>query len=427
MMKINTHVYSFKDTLLVYALIAQSTIQFFKSRWGIILIIFSLILLHNHILKSIKKESLIVLVVVFLLELYHVTYFENYDIWMFRQIITYFLLAIFVSNYLKLNFLEIYIKIIYITVLVSFFFFGGLLISPTFIHFLEDSTPELFKMTFSQYGGNDITKVNPIIYNFDYNFYKYRNNGPFWEPTVFASLILIGQIFNFLTSKSFFNKTGVIFTIGIITTFSTTVYLAYFILYVSIVLINYRASKISKLFFLLCTFALGFLIFSSLPFLQEKITMELTEVDENIDGRGDSRIAGATLDLIEVSQENIFILFGKGSDRDYRIGGINKTVQRNCGLTALLVEWGIFFFIIYLALLYYSFYKLCEVYKLKKSFALPFTLCIIIVSFSEVFFDLPLFHTFIFLGFVVKKYYRPMDTMINRNNKHESLFLTHVN
>ena len=408
-MKSKSYKYPFKDLLLVYLLIAYSTIPIFRNNFGLGLLITCIIYLHKDVLKSLRIEALIVLSVVFLLELYHVSYFPNYDIGIFRQVITSFIVAISVAYHLKINFLGIYIKIMYITTIISFFFFFGLLISPELMHIIADSMPAIFKVSseYSQYYGEDLVRVNPIIYNFDHNFYAIRNNGPFWEPTVFASLLLIGQIFNYTLNRKFLNKVGIIFTIGIVTTFSTTVFISYLIFLLGILLFNSRMNKFSKGILFVCTIVSSLYIYYELPFLEEKINSQIAEVDNNIELSGDSRMAGATLDLFEVSQNNIHLFFGKGSDRDSRIGGIDKAVQRNCGLTGLLVEWGMFFFVIYIALIYYSFYQLSRIHGLNSLFAVPFTLCILIVSFSEIFFDLPLFHTFIFFGLVIKRYYKP--------------------
>ena len=412
--------------MLVYTLIALSTIPFFKGSYGRGLMLLCVIFLHNYIIKSFKREAIIVLLIVFTLELYHFTYFPNYDAWMFRQVITFFLLAIFISYHLKLAFLDIYVKIMYVITIISLFFFFGLLASPESMHFIDDSVPNIFRSG-TEYFGETKIRVNPIIYNFDYNFYKIRNNGPFWEPTVFASLLLIGQIFNFILHKKFFNKIGILFTIGIVTTFSTTVFIAYFIFVAGITLLSPKISKLSKVLLFSGTLICSLYLSYNLSFLQEKINVEITELDKNIETTGDSRMAGATLDLIEISQNNLYIFFGKGSDFDSRVAGVDKKVQRNCGLTGLLIEWGVFFFIMYISLLYYSFHQLSRIHGLNTLFAIPFTLCILIVSFSEVFFDLPLFHTFIFFGFVVKRYYRPSQyDSVERGQSVESNYTAFV-
>ncbi|AKD57056.1 hypothetical protein [Spirosoma radiotolerans] len=396
--------YPIKDILFVYFIIAYSTVPFFRNNFGQALLLICIFYSHKEILRVLRIEGLYALLLVFVLEFYHFVYFPDYDTGVFRQVVTSFLISLCVVYYLRLNFFDIYIKIMYITAIVSFFFFFSLLVSPSFVHSIDDSIPNIFRVgaKHAQYYGVDLVRVNPIIYNFDYNFYSIRNNGPFWEPTVFASLLLIAQIFNFIIYKKLFNKNGIIFTITILTTLSTTVFVTYFFFLASTILINPKIKFILKIILLAGTAIISAYLYYEMPFLQEKITKQITEVDENIELTGDSRIAGATLDLFEISQDNLYILFGKGSDRDSRIAGKDKTVQRNCGLTGLLIEWGIFFFLIYIALIYYSFYQISRVFGTNTLFALPFTICILIVSFSEVFFELSLFHAFMFFGLALK-------------------------
>jgi hypothetical protein len=410
--KVPAQRHKFVNILLVYNLIALSTIPLFKDSFGRAIMLICIIYLYRHVVKIFNKETIIIIAIVFMLELYHAFYFSNYDTWVVRQVVTFFLLGTFTANYLKLEFIYIYIKIMYIITIISFIFFLGLIINPALIHFIDESLPNIFKIQYNYYGSIGV-QTNPIIYNFDHNFYKIRNNGPFWEPTVFASLLLIGQVFNLLINRKLFNKYGIIFTLGIISTFSTTVYLSYFIFLICYCFLSNKINIIFKGIIAVFIVFGSLFLFYNLPFLHEKISTEITGVDENIEGNGDSRVAGATLDLIEISQNSLFIYFGKGSDKDSRIAGLDKKVQRNCGLTALLIEWGIFFALTYIFLLYYSFHQLCRVYKLNSLFAIPFTLCMLIVCFSEVFLDLPLFHTFIFFGFVVKRYY-PQDMNISK-------------
>lgn len=392
------------DIMLVFALIAVSTIPFFKSTFGVVLILGCILYLNKHLLATIKIECMLFLSIVFILEIYHAIYFRNYEDWVIRQILVFFFVSIFTIYYLKLNFLSIYIKLLYQATLVSFVFFFIYLISPSIITGFANSMPSLFVKSTAIYG--DVYKqINPIFYNFDHNFYKGRNNGPFWEPTVFASLLIIGQIFNLLINKVLFNKIGIVFSLGILTTQSTTVFIAYFILLTSYFLLNSKFKIVYKIALLFVSIFAGLYAFTNLSFLEEKINTELSDIDNNIESRGDSRMASALLDLSEVSQDQIFLLLGKGSSAYSRIGGNDKSAIRNCGLTALLVEWGVPFFILYVGLLFYSFYQLTKYYQINTLFAITFTIIILFVSFSEVFLDLPLFHSLIFIGIVIKRYY----------------------
>ncbi|GAB4039725.1 hypothetical protein GCM10028774_41970 [Spirosoma jeollabukense] len=167
-----------------------------------------------------------------------------------------------------------------------------------------------------------------------------------------------------------------------------------------------RFKTVYKTILLFISIFIGSFLFANLSFLEEKINTEFSEIDSNIDKRGDSRMASALLDLSEVTQEDIFLLLGKGSAKYSRIGGTDKDALRNCGVTALLVEWGIPFFLLYVGLLFYSFYTLTKYYQINVLFSFTFTFIILLMSFSEVFLDLPLFHALIFIGLMMKRYYK---------------------
>lgn len=396
--------YKFFDVFLVCMLIAISTIPIFRNEYGRLAMLICLFLSRSHFRGLLKSSILTVLVIMICLELYHFTYFPKYDFGIVREVIFSFLVGAFVSVHLNTKFVFIYVRVIYVITIISFFFYTGVLISPSMMHYIESIIPEFFKVEslYSTYYGENMVRINPIIYNFDYNFYELRNNGPFWEPTVFASLILLAQIFNYVFYKKVFNKQGIIFSIGIITTLSTTIFICYFIFLSSTILLNPTIGKKYKVFLFLATFSINTYLFFELPYLQNKIQSQLTGLDENLDSTGDFRLASAILDLTEIADNSLFILFGKGSDRDSRIGSIDKTVLRNCGITALLVEWGVFFFLMYIGLIYYTFRKLSIINYVNPLFSLSCTLCVLVMAFSEIFFDLPLFHTLIFLGFCIK-------------------------
>lgn len=404
-MSIKSHGYFLNEHLLVYAIIAISTIPFFKSTYGNVLLVSCIVLSYKYIIQTIKTESIIFLIVIFLIEIFHILYFKNYEVWVIRQVITFFFSSFFAIYYLKLKFLYIYIKVMYWITIISFFFFLCLIVSPESIKIISNSIPSIFNNSKDIYG-TTYTSSNPIVYNFDYNFYKIRNNGPFWEPTVFGSLLLIGQIFNFLITKKTLNKNGIIFTVGIITTFSTTVFIAYFIFIFSHFFLSKNIKIAYNFFLLIITLIGGIYLFVNLQFLETKINQELLDVDNNIEMRGgDSRMASAFLDIKEVSSENIYLLLGKGSSKQSRFGKTGNNILRNCGITELVVQWGVPFSIFYISLIFYSFHQLCIYYRVNKLYSVCFTLIILLLCISEVFFELPVFHCLIIIGLMLKRYY----------------------
>lgn len=389
------------DHILVFLLVALSTIPFFKSSIGMYLTIFSIIFFYKKF--EWNKKIIYFLVVFFVFELYHFIYFEKYDFWVIRQVMIFFLIAAYIIQHSKVKFLSIFIDILYIITIISLFIFGLNWLFPSAIEHILTLVPGIFKLTNSNiYDGTVVVEINPIFYNFGFSFRRGRNSGPFWEATVFASMMLIAQIFNILINRTPFNKKGNIFSIGIISTFSTTVYLDYFLLIGFYFLIEYKTTVVNKLFIVIFLCLCSLAVFEKMPFLKEKIQAEISNREEIIDKfGGDSRIASFILDISEITQNTQDFLLGRGTDKKYRIQALNKNVLRNCGLSAFLVEWGIGLFLLYISLIFYSFRKLCSFFHISYFYSVVFTIVILITTFSEVFLDTPLYHIFPIIGFLV--------------------------
>lgn len=388
---------------LAFLLLGTSTMPFFKQSFCIYLLLASLLLIVRQLRMS--KEAFYFMFLVFAIEIYHSFYFDHYDMTGVRIGLGFLAASIFLIYYLKLDFLSLYITILYYFALISFVFFILFYADSGLVNSFANAIPDIFVKTTGQYG-REIKQINPIFYNFDLNFLDLgRNNGPFWEPTVYATMLVIAQIFNYLLHKTLFNKKGIVFTIAILTTMSTTGFMAYFILLIFYFLLSDRIGRLTKLISVAGFLSLGVVLYTSLPFLSEKIANEMEKTDEAAEKYGgDSRMASATLDLLEVSERPAYILFGKGHG-DERIAGPDKDVLRNCGDTALLIEWGIIYALIYISLLYYSFVQLARHYQIHWTFAIACTAILLIFGFSEVFFDLPFFYSFLFFGFIIKRYY----------------------
>src|SRR5258708_13016119 len=110
--------------------------------------------------------------------------------------------AIFLIYYIKLDFLPIYINILYYFSLISFVFFALYYADSNLVGQFAKAIPSTFIKTTVNYGA-EVNQINPIFYNFNSNFLELaRNNSPFLQPTSLSTMLLITQIFNFLLNKS---------------------------------------------------------------------------------------------------------------------------------------------------------------------------------------------------------------------------------
>lgn len=397
-------------TILVFLLVAVSTIPLFKQQFAIYLLLLGGMLTIGKL--RVNAGALYFLLFAIILELFHNFYFDKYDLTATRQIILVFTAAMLIIYYVKLDLLPIYVTILYYFSLISFPFFLLRYADSGLMTQLVRSVPDIFIKTNFTYGMK-VEQVNPIIYNFDSNFTELgRNNGPFWEPTVFATMLIIAQLFNLLLTKKLFNKKGVVFTIAIFTTLSTTGIIAYFVFVLSYFLLSHRLGRSAKLLIIGCLLVGCGSLYRELPFLNDKIRNELDNADYEMDKYGgDSRLASAMLDMREISENNTYIFLGKGVDANYRVSGPDKEVLRNCGDTSLLVEWGAVFALIYISLLCYSFFQLTRFYKVHWGFSVVWTIIILILGFSEVYFNLPFFYALLFFGFIIKKKYAVKESV----------------
>jgi len=390
--------------LLVFLIIGVSTIPFFKQTFGLYILPACMVLIYKEL--RISTEAFLFILIALAIEIFHNFYFDTYDILATRQAMVGITAAIFLIYYIKLDFLSIYLEILYYFSLISFVFFLLFHADNNLVTGIAHAVPDLFVKTTEKYGA-EVKQINPIIYNFDSNFFDMgRNNGPFWEPTVFATMLVIAQIFNLLLNKTLFNKKGIVFTIALLTTFSTTGFMAYALLIAFYFLLSGKIRLFTKVIMVAGFAFVGLALFTNLPFLSEKIDNEIEKTDHEIDQYGgDSRLASAILDVKEWTENSTFILMGKGQSSDSRIAGPDKDVLRNCGDTALLIEWGGLFALIYIGFLFYSFFQLTRFYEIHWAFSIVFTGLILIFGFSEVYFNLPFFYCLLFFGFIIRRYY----------------------
>jgi hypothetical protein len=393
-------------TWLVFLLIAISTIPIFKQSFGLYLLLFSLLLTLKEL--RINKEAILFLLVGVGLELYHYFYFDDYDGLKSRQLIFIFVSCLILMYYVKLDFLEIYIRILYYFSLISFVFFALYYADKSLAKSFSLSIPEPFVKKVMVYG-SEVKQPNPVFYNFDTNYIDFgRNNGPFWEPTVFATMLIIAQIFNLLSNKTLFNRKGIVFSVAILTTLSTTGFLAYFLLIAFYFLLSDKIKLFAKLVLSIGVLIVGIYSYTSLPFLGEKLQNEIEKADYEMDKYGgDSRLASAMLDIKETQEKPIYFILGRGSSSNTRVASPESDGLRNCGDTALLAEWGILYAVLFISLLFYSFLELTRFFRISWIFSIVFTLIILICSFSEVYLDLPFFYSLLFFGFIVKRFYIP--------------------
>jgi hypothetical protein len=210
-----------------------------------------------------------------------------------------------------------------------------------------------------------------------------RNSGFYWEPGTHGGFLLLALFINlFYRKEKLTSKFNIIFIVTILTTLSTTTYLALFFVIVAY-LKNYIIRRpVISLFMLIFIGAVGFLAFTRLDFLNKKIDQQIAKSGSR--QAGESRFSSLLSD-VRSTEEHPFI--GTGRAIEMRVGknfyNIDiRELHRNNGIGVLLSTYGVLFFFFFFYLNWRSFYLLLD----SRVNAWLLLTLLLIIGFSEDYF-----------------------------------------
>jgi hypothetical protein len=263
-------------------------------------------------------------------------------------------------------FFDQFVRFVYVFAVISlFFYFPCVLIKPL-AHFLIDHVAKYTQCPFHRAFSGQFYEApyNMIIFNLGQITYN-RNSG------LFINLLYRKEK---LTSKM-----NVIFMVTILTTLSTTTYLALFFVVVAY-LRNFIIRKPLISFFLLIAVAIGgYLAFTRLNFMSSKIDEQIAKSGSR--NAGESRFSSLLAD-VHAWEEHPFI--GTGRNAEMRFGkNVNnidiRKLHRNNGIGVLLSTYGIFYFFLFF---YLNWRGYCLLFGSRVNAWLLLTL-LLIIGFSE--------------------------------------------
>jgi hypothetical protein len=394
---------------LIYLLVAYSGITFFfGDRY---LLAGFLIVATIFIIKKIKIDKFVLIFVGIFILLFFLQSIDTKIIpyttqigWIIRILTGYFIIKIIGKDFIKF-----YVNLIIIFSLLSFVFYIPSVISPSFEQLLVNKVAPKFDY---HDRSQEIYSAAPhfIIYTINsdrHNHITARNSGPFWEGGAFTGFLMVALIFNFILSKSLFRDIkSIILTIALLTTFSTTGYLAFGILILFFVFI-YTKHLLTKFVWIISAVILFYISYTQIDFLGKKI-------DEDIDISFGSKTANlertrfvsAMLDIKELGKNPIL---GAGVvPRDYSFALMKKYNHRNNGVTLIAKKFGILIFILYFFSMYRSFLTVCFMNNIKASFAIFIMIIMFIIGFSQNYFYKSFFMSLIFLNFTYFESFPPL-------------------
>lgn len=292
-------------------------------------------------------------------------------------------IAYFIISTLKREVFSNFINIMFIVSIISLAFYTLIVIYPPSYGLLETiSIKDYSKLQHNK------PLSNLIIYHLNKGGYQTnipRNPGPFWEPGAFGGFLIIALIFLMVTKKNIFNIKGLVVIVTILTTMSTTGFLALMLL-IGIYFIKIH----KKVSFLLIPVYLFFTYYTyyKLDFLNAKITEKYNEIGTAENAPRD-RFGSFVMDIKDFYK---YPLFGRGPNSLTRYDDPSQGINnRNNGITDFLVKFGLIGFVTYFYYMLRGFEQFAVANGFKKRFSFYLLFLILVIGFSELYFMYPFF------------------------------------
>jgi hypothetical protein len=235
--------------------------------------------------------------------------------------------------------------------------------------------------------------------------HEIRNCGFMWEPGAFAAICIVTMYINiFGNGEKLFSWRNIIFILAILTTKSTMGYLS-LLIPISLVMRDAIAENetLKRLAIVIVpALAIGFyVLFTNVEFLSKKMVAELDGIDEEMtlveQGSKDNFVVATTrttsviLDLKTIIQ---YPLMGLGVDKN-TTGDSKQAISTSltvtaCGVTALLLRFGVVGLFFYVFILYRKAFFESVLHRVGWVFLIFFIL------FSNELTESSFFHLFIF-------------------------------
>lgn len=400
-----------KEYLIMFFLLGVSGIPYFSSNQPFI-ILFALGLIGLFMLSSFSKideELLFVLIAILACVFFQAVTFSYFKGITILGLILRITTAYFAIKLLGEYFISYFLRVMIFLTIVSLIIFIPIFIKPDFLNTLIDLTPSFLSYQYELWGFQ-VDRKTMVIYNLLQEENRVRNNGPFWEPGAFGGYLVIAYIFNTIREKKLLGKINILFIVAIISTQSTTAYLALFAFIVCYIFFEDYSYAVKSL--IIVFGVAGYVAFQTIPFLGDKIREENKGAKDAIEEvGGDTRMASAILDWDDIKG---YPFSGRGLWPETRVDKKFEYVIRNNGFTNFIATWGILFFFFYFYWYYKGFSEFCRIYGASYYIPIVMLLIIWLLSFSENYFDSSFFWAFVFIGIPLKNVF--YDEEIEDNN-----------
>jgi hypothetical protein len=358
----------------------------------------SMIIPLVHVIRNYNKplSYRTIFIFVFLIgyELMHAAMFElDYSLTIIKLSMV-LILSIAIADILKDQFVFVLTKTMVLISLVSFFF---VIVSYTPLHsVLYKLGLKLFPV--DEY--NNIRVSTILVFTFSWEYFEgvlpyVRNCGIFWEGGAFAVFLNITLFLHYSTKKlnaiqDLLDKDAFILILAVLSTTSTMGVLALMILLTFYSLQFKSAVKYLLLMLIIIT---GYLAFTTVDFIGEKINDQLRQ-----SGSSNNRFGSAIKDFENIS-ERPFLGWSRRIEVVFNTTVASAKTHRPNGFTNFLRNYGLVYFTVYFTLVFFSFKNIYYYHHHSHNLFVPLfgVFLLFIVSFSEVIFDLAFLKSLIFL------------------------------
>jgi hypothetical protein len=282
------------------------------------------------------------------------------------------------------RFFDMFVRFVYVFAVISLFFYIPCVLIKPLAHFLIDHVAKYTQCPFHRAETGTLYEApyNMIIFNLGQITFN-RNSGFYWEPGTHGGFLCLALFINlFYRKEKLTSKMSIVFMVTILTTLSTTTYLALFFVIVAY-LKNFIIRRPLISFFLLIFVAtIGFLAFTRLDFLSSKIDQQIAKSGSR--KTGESRFSSLNADIRSL-QEHPLVGTGRNVEMHFGKNFYNadlREIHRNNGIGVLLATYGIFFFFFFLYMNWRSFYLLLK----SRTNAWLLLILVFIIGFSEDYF-----------------------------------------
>ena len=282
------------------------------------------------------------------------------------------------------KFFDRFIRFVYVFAVISLCFYIPCMLVKPLGPWLITHVAVHLKPPFQKAGVEDfyISTENLIIFNLG-QIYFHRNSGFYWEPGTHGGFLCLALFFNlFYRKEKLTSKYNILFMVTILTTLSTTTYLALFFILIAYLRDFFLKRPWISLFPLLLIALGGFAAYKNLDFLNKKIDATIEKSHSN--SPGESRI-GSLLADVDLVRDNPIIGSGRNIEMKFGKNFYNiswKALHRNNGIGVLLSSYGVLFIFYFFYLNWLSFFRLLG----NKVNATMLLILVLIIGFSEDYF-----------------------------------------